>query len=216
MAKGIGFNPHLIEYANIREQCAFVHEDHPESATEKAMVLIRMAVERARRIQPIRKEKRKVEEKGLVVGGGLSGMTASLRLAEQGYEVYLIEREKELGGNLRESFYTLKGSNPQTLLQDLIKQVDRNPSIHFYSEAEIIEFEKKNGHYRTTIRHQNEEKGIDHGALILATGGKEVAPKGYLYGEDPRVITQRQLEKMIHLKDEKLKDLRSVVMIQCV
>ncbi len=117
MAKGMGFNPYLIEYANIREQCAFVHEDHPKLATEKAMTLIRMAVERARRIQPIRRGKQKVEKKGLVVGGGLSGMTASLRLAEQGYEVHLIERERELGGNLKESFYTLKGSNPQTLLQ---------------------------------------------------------------------------------------------------
>jgi len=223
MAKGMGFNPYLIEYANIREQCAFVHQNHPKLATEKAMTLIRMAVERARRIQPIRKGKERVEKKGLVVGGGLAGMTASLRLAEQGYEVYLIEKEKELGGNLREAFYTLKGSNPPTLLKDLIQQVENNESIHFFPEAEVLGFEKKNGIYRTKIRHQNvgdstlrEEKILDHGALILATGGKEVTPKGYLYGKDPRVMTQRQLEKMIHLSDEKLKDIHSVVMVQCV
>ena len=80
----------------------------------------------------------------------------------------------------------------------------------------MIGFERKNGHYRTKIRHQGEEKVLDHGAFILATGGKEVIPKEYLYGKDPRVITQRQLEKMIHLKDEGLKDVQSVVMIQCV
>jgi heterodisulfide reductase subunit A len=137
-------------------------------------------------------------------------------LAEQGYEVYLVEKGKELGGNLRESFYTLKGSNPQDLLSKLIKQVESNGSIHLYSEAEILGFEKKNGHYQTKIRHQNEEKILDHGALILATGGKEIIPKEYLYGEDSRVITQRQLEKMIHLDDKGLKDLHSVVMIQCV
>jgi heterodisulfide reductase subunit A len=216
MAKGMGFNPYLIEYANIREQCAFVHEDYVELATKKAMTLIRMAVERARRIQPIRRGKQKVEKKGLVVGGGLSGMSASLRLAEQGYEVHLIEKEKELGGNLRESFYTLKGSNPQILLQSLIKQVEKNGSIHLYTEAEVLGFEKKNGTYKTKIRYQNEEKILNHGALILATGGKEVTPKGYLYGEDNRVITQRQLEKMLLLKDEKLKGVNSVVMIQCV
>jgi len=223
MAKGMGFNPYLIEYANIREQCAFVHLDYPKLATEKAMALIRMAVERARRSQPVRKGKQKIDKKGLVVGGGLAGMTASLQLAQQGYEIYLIEKEKELGGNLRESFYTLKGSNPQDLLNKLIRQVETNESIHLYSEAEILGFEKKNGHYRTKIRHQNvgdstqrEEKILDHGALILATGGKEVTPKGYLYGEDPRVITQRQLEKIIHLKDGSLKDIHSVVMIQCV
>jgi heterodisulfide reductase subunit A len=216
MAKGMGFNPYLIEYANIREQCAFVHFDYPKLATEKAMALIRMAVEKAKRFQPIRKGKQKIDKKGLVVGGGLAGMTTSLHLAEQGYEVYLVEKGKELGGNLRESFYTLKGSNPQDLLSKLIKQVESNGSIHLYSEAEILGFEKKNGHYQTKIRHQNEEKILDHGALILATGGKEIIPKEYLYGKDVRVLTQRQLEKMIHLDNKGLKDLHSVVMIQCV
>ena len=223
MAKGMGFNPYLIEFANIREQCAYVHQGYPKLATEKAMTLIRMAVERARRIQPIRKGRERVEKKGLVVGGGLAGMTASLRLAEQGYEVYLIEREKELGGNLKEAFYTLKGSDPQTLLKSLIQKVEDNGSIHRYFEAEVLGFEKRNGAYRTKIRHQDvgdstlrEEKVLDHGALILATGGKEVVPKGYLYGKDPRVITQRQLERMIHGSDQKLKGIHSVVMVQCV
>jgi len=216
LARGMGFNPYLIEYANIREQCAFVHQEHPKFATEKAMTLIRMAVERARRIQPIRKGRERVEKKGLVVGGGLAGLTASLRLAEQGYEVYLIEKEKDLGGNLREASYTLRGSDPQALLKDLIQRVEDNESIHLFSETEVLGFEKKNGIYRTKIRHQGEEKILTHGALILATGGKEVVPQGYLYGEDPRVITQRQLERMIHLSDEKLKDIHSVVMVQCV
>jgi len=216
MAKGMGFNPGLIEYANIREQCAFVHQDHPGLATEKAMALIRMAAERARRDQPIRKGKQKVEKKGLIVGGGLAGMTASLRLAEQGFEVYLVEKEKELGGNLKESFYTLKGSDPQALLRDMIQKVEGRESIHLYSEAEVLRSERKNGHYRTAIRYQNEEKFLDHGTLILATGGKEVSPQGYRYGEDPRVMTQRQLERMIHLKDGALKDIHSAVMIQCV
>ncbi|HUL28990.1 MAG TPA: FAD-dependent oxidoreductase, partial [Thermodesulfobacteriota bacterium] len=192
MAKGMGFNPYLIEYANIREQCAFVHQDHPGMATEKAMALIRAAVERAKRSQPIRRGKQKIEKKGLVVGGGLAGMMASLQLAGQGYEVYLVEKAKALGGNLRESFYTLKGSKPQHLLKELVQQVEGSQSIHLYSEAEVVGFEEKNGHYRTKIRHQNEDKILDHGALILATGGKEVTPQGYLYGENPRVITQRQ------------------------
>jgi heterodisulfide reductase subunit A len=216
MAKGMGFNPTLIEYANIREQCAFVHQDYPELATEKAMALIRMTVERAKRLQPIRRGKQKVEKTGVVVGGGLAGMSASLRLAEQGYDVHLIEKGKELGGNLRESFYTLKGSQPQALLQDLVKKVEGFHSIHPYFETEIVGFERKNGNYRTRIRVGGEEKVLDHGTLILATGGKEVSPKGYLYGEDSRVITQRQLEKMIHSKDDALKNIRSVAMIQCV
>jgi heterodisulfide reductase subunit A len=94
--------------------------------------------------------------------------------------------------------------------------VERSSLIHRYCESEVIGFEKKNGHYRTKIHCKDEERTLDHGALILATGGKEVAPNGYLYGEDPRVITQRQLEKMIHLKDKSLEDVRFLVMIQCV
>ncbi len=216
MAKGMGFNPYLIEYANIREQCAFVHKDHPKLATEKAMTLIRMAVERAKRIQPIRKGNQKVERKGLVVGGGVAGMTAALRLAEQGFGVYLIEKEKEFGGNLKHSFYTLKGSDPQSLLKDLVQKVNDQPSIRSYLETEVIGFEKRNGHYQTKIRRPNGEEVLDHGALVLATGGREVTPKEYLFGENPRVITQRQLEKMIHLKDAGLREIRSAVMIQCV
>jgi len=216
MAKGMGFNPYLIEYANIREQCAFVHQAHPTLATEKALGLIRMAVERARKIQPIRKGWHKVEKRGLVVGGGVAGMTAALRLAEQGYEVHLIEKEKELGGNLRESYYILKGSSPKALLEDLIQKVKDSPLVHPYLQTEITGFQKKNNHYQTRFRHPGGETSIDHGVLILATGGKEVTPKEYLYGKDPRVITQRQLEKMIYLKDEGIKDLQSVVMIQCV
>jgi heterodisulfide reductase subunit A len=216
MARGMGFSPTLIEYANIREQCAFVHEAHPRAATQKAAALIKMAVERARRIQPIRRGRQKVEKKGVVVGGGLAGLTASLRLAEQGYEVSLIEKEKEIGGNLKDSFYTLKASDPQALLRELIEGVRENRNIRLFTEAVVKGFERRNGNYRTKILHQGEEKALDHGALILATGGKEITPQDYLYGKDPRVMTQRQLEKMIHLKDEGLKGVRSVVMIQCV
>jgi len=216
MARGMGFNPFLMEFANIREQCAFVHREFPELATQKAMTLIRMAVERARRVQPLRKGSQKVEKKGLVVGGGVAGMTASLRLAERGYEVFLVEKEKEPGGNLRGSYYTLKGSDPQLLLNDLIQKVKSSPLIHLYSETEVSGCERKNGRYQTKIRYPGGEEILDHGVIILATGGKEVTPKEYLYGEDPGVMTQKELEKMIHFRDSGLKDLRSVVMIQCV
>ncbi len=222
MAKGMGFNPYLIEYANIREQCAFVHSDS-KLATEKAMALIKAGVERARRFQPIRVGRQKIDKRSLIIGGGLAGMTASLQLARQGYEIYLIEKEKELGGNLKESFYTLKGSNPQNLLKELLGEVKSHGSIHVFTETEILGSGKKNGHYQTKIRHQKvgdsndrEETVLEHGALILATGGKEMIPQEYLYREDPRVMTQRQLEKMIHLNDQGLKDVHSVVMIQCV
>jgi heterodisulfide reductase subunit A2 len=216
MVRGIGFNASLIEYANIREQCAWVHRDFPGLATDKAMALIRVGVERARRILPLRRGKQKVEKRALVVGGGAAGMTASLRLAEQGYEVDLVEREKELGGNLRESCFTLKGSDSGAFLRDLVEKVASANLIHLYLGAEVTGCESKNGRYRTTVRAEDGEKVLAHGALILATGGKEIVPNTYLYGQDTRVITQRRLEKLIHTNDVGLKDLHRFVMIQCV
>ena len=216
MARGMGFNPYLIEYANIGEQCALVHSGFPREATAKAFTLIRMAVERARRIQPLRRGSHQVERKGLVVGGGVAGMIASLRLAEQGYEVFLVEREQELGGNARKSYYTLRGEDPQRFLEELIQKVKGNPLIHLFLGAEVIGCERKNGQYRTGIRTSEGEERIDHGVVILATGGREIRPKEYLYGEDSRVMTQREFERAIHIQEEALRSLRSVVMIQCV
>ncbi len=216
MARGMGFNPYLIEFANIREQCALVHSGFPREATEKAFTLIRMAVERARRIQPLRRGSHGIERKGLVVGGGVAGMTASLRLAEQGYEVFLVEREKELGGNARNAFYTIRGENPQPFLEDLIYKIKSHSLIHLFLGAEVLGCERKDGHYRTRIGTSEGEEAVDHGVVIVATGGREIRPKEYLYGEDPRVMTQREFERAIHVRDEGLGDLRSVVMIQCV
>jgi len=191
MARGMGFNPTLIEYANIREQCAFVHQAYPELATEKAVALITMAVERARRLQPIRRGSQPVEKTGVVVGGGLAGMSAALRLAEQGYRVHLIERGKELGGNLRESFYTIKGSQPQVLLQELIKKVEGFPSIQRHFEAEVVGFERRNGELPDEDPRGGRRGDSGSRGPCPGQGGKEVLPRAYLYGEDSRVITQR-------------------------
>lgn len=216
MAEDAGLNPYLIEYANIDAQCLLVHKEYKESAIQKAITLINMAVERARRIQPILKKTYNVKKSALVVGGGLSGMISSLRMAEQGYEVFLVEREEELGGNLKESFYTLKGSDPQLLLKDLRKKVEASSFIHLYLGTEVTDFSKKNGYFTTKVINPDGEFLIDHSALILATGGKEIIPQEYLYGEDSRIITQRQLEKMIFFKDKKIDEFKQIAMIQCV
>lgn len=212
----IGLNPYLIEYANINDQCFLVHKEYKELAIQKAVTLITMAVERARRIKPIQRKTYNIMKNALVIGGGVSGMISSLRMADHGYEVFLIEKEKELGGNLRESFYTLRGSDPQLLLNDLRKKVEANDFIHLYLEAEVEGFSRKDGYFRTKVINPNGEVFIDHAVLILATGGKEIKPKEYLYGEDPRIITQRQLEKMIYLNDLKIGEFKQIAMIQCV
>jgi heterodisulfide reductase subunit A len=206
----------VIEYADIWEGCGLVHGQDSSETTHKAKVLMEVAVERARRLQPIKKGLSPVSKRGLVVGGGIAGLTASLNLSLQGYDVYLVEREDELGGKARHTCYTLKGSNPQAFLRDLIERVEKNRRIRVFKKAGVKHLEGHGGNYRTLISVDGGEEALEHGVIILATGGKEIKPHEYLYGEDPRVVTQRDLEGLIHSEDERIRGLNGAVMIQCV
>jgi heterodisulfide reductase subunit A len=216
MARGAGLSPHVFEYANIGEQCAYVHSNDSRLATEKAKVLIRSAVARARWLNPLKEAGKEVASKALVVGAGLSGLSAAVSLAEQGIDVVLLEKEDDLGGNASQSFYTLNGSDPQGFLRDLIGRVEAHPRVTIWKRAEIESFSGHWGDFRTRVSVDGEMRELTHGAVILATGAHETRPKEYLYGEEPGVITQRELERMVHEDDTRLDGLKSVVMIQCV
>jgi heterodisulfide reductase subunit A len=209
-----GLNPYLFEMANIRDQCSWVHMHEPEKATEKAKDLVRSVVAKARLLKPLKKPLINVTPIGLVIGGGVSGMTAALELARQGFEVHLVEREKELGGHLRKIYYLLENENPKEKLDALIKAVTENDKIHVHMGAEVIEVNGFVGNFKSKIRYKNgKEKQVQHGIVIVATGASEYKPNEYLYGKDPRVMTQHELEEKIATGNFKAK---SVVMIQCV
>jgi heterodisulfide reductase subunit A-like polyferredoxin len=216
-----GLNPYLFELANIRDQCSWVHMHEPERATQKAKELLSMAVAKARLLKPLHPASITIEPKALVIGGGLSGLTASLSLSNQGYEVYLVEKEKVLGGNLRRVYYTLNGSDPQKLLRDTIQKAEGNKRIHIYKDTEIEDVSGYVGNFKTTIKTGAgiQEKGlreIAHGIIIVATGARESVPKEYLYGENDRIITQSDLEKQLSEKRPEIRELKNIVMIQCV
>jgi heterodisulfide reductase subunit A-like polyferredoxin len=210
-------NKYLFEMANIRDQCSWVHATHMPEATEKAKDLVRMAVARAVTLEPLHESPAEIKRKGLVIGGGLSGMTAALELARQGYEAVLVEKEKELGGNLRRIHYTTEGADPQALLASLTAQVEKEPKITVYKGAEVKDFSGYIGNYTTEIiTDSGDIVEIEHGVVILATGGTEYQPTEYLYGQSDKVLTQLELEEKIAGKSKEVKQLDSVVMIQCV
>jgi len=210
-----GLNPYLFEMTNIRDQCSWVHMHEPKEATEKAKDLVRSIVAKAKLLKPLKKPLINVTPVGLIIGGGVSGMTAALELAKQGFEVHLVEREKELGGHLRKIYYLLEeDDDPKEKLNTLIEAVKENDKIHVYLESEVADLSGFVGNFKSKIKQRNgDEKEVEHGIVIVATGATEYKPTEYLYGEDPRVMTQHELEEKIANGKFKAKN---VVMIQCV
>jgi heterodisulfide reductase subunit A-like polyferredoxin len=213
-----GLNPYLFEMANIRDQCSWVHMNQKEEATSKAHDLVRMAVANTRLMRPLSRLNKPVTKRGLVIGGGLSGMSAALGLAEQGFDVLLVEKDSELGGNLRHLYTTLNGKDVQQLLREKRERVMGHPCIKVLLNARITTFSGYVGNFKTelTLGPEKVVHEVEHGVTIVATGGEELKPREYLYGEDPRVLTQLELEKLLATDGKKTSDLTEVLMIQCV
>jgi heterodisulfide reductase subunit A len=211
-------NKFLFEMANIRDQCSWVHMRDKRVATEKAKDLVRMAVARALFIEPLAEQSLGVVQKGLVIGGGIGGMTAALKLAEQGFEAYLVEKEAELGGNLRNIYSTLEGEDVQAFLGETIARVREHPLIHVITNALVVDFSGSKGNFTTglMIAPGMTYRKIEHGIVIVATGAEEAKPREYLYGQDPRVMTQLEFEELMAKRPEEAAQKRRVVMIQCV
>jgi len=211
-----GLNRYLFDMANIRDQCSWVHMTQPKEATEKAKDLVRMAIAKAALLDPLSTQTVPMNQKALVIGGGLAGMTAAQKIAQAGYEVYLVEKESELGGKARSIYYTLDGSDVQSHLERLSGEVKKDPRIHPMTGTSVEEIGGFVGNFKTKVRNGNEAKEFDHGVIVVATGGEEYRPKEYLYGQDARVITQKELEEWMVLHPDKLDHLKNVVMIQCI
>jgi heterodisulfide reductase subunit A len=213
-----GLNRYLFEMANIRDHCSWVHMHEKEDATSKARDLVRMAIANARLIRPLEQLTKGVIKRGLVIGGGLAGMTAALGLAEQGFEAVLVEKENELGGNLRFLKTTLDGKDIPEYLEQLKARVTQNLRIQAFTNAVVTDFSGYVGNFKTSLmvgpgRFTRE---VEHGIAIVATGGEELKPREYLYGEDKRVLTQLELEGLLAADGRKAGEWKKVVMIQCV
>lgn len=213
-----GLNPHLFEMANIREQDSWVHRAVPDTATDKAKELVAMSVAKARKLGPITRNTFDVDRRALVIGGGLAGMTAALSIARQGFGVYLVEREAELGGNLRNIHIgTFNGDDPQTLLSETVAAVFSEPRITVLTEAQMLDVGGYTGQYRSQVRKADgSELELHHGVIVVTTGARGITPTEYLYGKHPNVITQRELEERLANHQSPISNIQSIVMIQCV
>ena len=211
-----GINQYFFEMANIREHDSWVHSKEKEAATQKAKDITRMSVARARYLEPLQEIDLPVDKRALVVGGGIAGMTCALSIANQGHEVYLLEKEPELGGMARRLYFTLEGLDVQAYLRELREKVYSHPSIHVYLNAVVVEATGYVGNFVTKVTSEGRDREIKHGATIIAVGAQEYKPAEYLYGEEERVLTSVELGERIAGGDEGVTHAQSLVMIQCV
>ncbi len=216
MLRGKGLMDIRLECINIGEQCADVHTDDVLKATKKALVLVKAGIKKLKYASSPNVGKKKLHSRVLVVGGGVSGLASSLSLAEQGMPVTLVEKDEELGGLARSAYYTLKGSDIQHLVTDLVSRVEKNAAIEVLKKAELKKLSGVWGNFRSQVVCGGENSEIEHGAVIVATGGREVVPDEYLYGRNEYVVTQRAFEGLLVNGDERAIHAREIVMIQCV
>jgi heterodisulfide reductase subunit A-like polyferredoxin len=215
-----GLNQYLFAMTNIRDQCSWVHKDDPAAATDKAVDLMSMAIARARHLKPLQTGQLPVNASALIIGGGLAGMTAALGIADQGFEVHLVEKEPALGGMLRSVHTTLERADVQPYLRELVAKVQSNPKIHVYLNAKPAKVSGHVGNFKSVLNVAGSEKPVSHGVVIIAVGGRERSTDLYLNGRNPHVTTQSRLEASLaggSLPPELAgKPDPTVVMIQCV
>ncbi len=216
-----GLNPYLFEMTNIREQCSWVHTKEKDKATEKAKELLRMATAKARNLRPLPRKTVSIEQKALVVGGGIAGICAALDISNQGIPTILVEKELKLGGRLNE-IATLSPSNINSseFLKDKLDQI-QSSKVQVHTNCEIEGIEGFVGNFDVTLKSKDKKSGkkmhgLKVGAIILAIGAEVYDPKDkFSYDKYPNIITNHELEKQLAHKKNPFKG-KKVAFILCV
>ncbi len=210
-----GVNQYLFEFVNIREQCSWVHMNLPQAATEKAQTLIGMGVARARLLEPLEETEVEVTPSCLVIGGGIAGMSAALNLANQGFEVHLVEKEAQFGGmllNLNKLFAT--NNEAEHLIDPIVDKIENHDQIHVHLSTKVKEVSGFVGNFSVTLDKKGDEGQVSVGTIIIATGADEFKPIGqYRYGRVDGVLTQLELEKQMK---KGMVNRHNIVVINCV
>ncbi len=201
-----GLNPLLSEFLRLREDVIYVHKDR-EKMLKKALALIRSGVERVRRGKQAPTPVDTFTPRALVIGAGLSGLTAASEIAANGFPVTLVEREEKIGGRIE---YLER--EQRDYVNNLASKVEKTPNITLYRDAKLEKVDGHAGNFHAIVESKDGEISIDAGVIIVATGAKEYKPEGFLYGEDPRVTTQTELGAKIREGEVS----KRVAMVQCV
>ncbi|MFA5780937.1 MAG: CoB--CoM heterodisulfide reductase iron-sulfur subunit A family protein [Bacteroidales bacterium] len=196
-----GLNPYLFQMANIREHVSWVHTDRAK-ATKKARALVSAAINRVNYHEPLIERSVDINPATLIIGGGISGITAALEIADAGKKIFLIEKSHKLGGHTAEIDLTYPYFySAQQLIKPLIERVKNNKNIELFLETEVKEISGYIGNFETIISSKNTDKiKLTFGNIIVAIGLSPMDPsplKNYGYGKFPDVITSSEFENML-------------------
>jgi len=214
--KNAGLNKYLFEMTNIRNHNSWVHKSTPEIATEKAKDLVRMAVAKSALSEPLKEEKISLNDRVVVIGGGVAGMASAQSLASQGYETHIVEKNAELGGEALKLYKTAQGEDAQKELGKMLTNIDQNDNITVHLNTTIESVDGFVGNFKSDFIKNGEKFSLDYGISVIATGAKAYETEEYSYGKDDRIIGTLDLDKMFMENNPKLDKVNSAVFIQCV
>jgi len=199
------------------DPCYMDVQDITNVQVESVETITKMAIARIRHADVSHNRPETIVQKVLVAGAGPAGMTAALSVAENGYDVILVEKSDALGGNLKWLAKGLGTRNFRDKAEQLIGKIENHPHIQLFTGTTIIHSTEKGGSFSTILETADNSTAIvEHGAVILAVGGKEASTTAYEYNNSPWVITLKELEEDLEKGDDDTAKLDCVVMIQCV
>ena len=210
-----GLNKYLFEFVNLREHCSWAHMDRHDEATLKAKDLVRMGAAKVALLSPQEDLSTDVIRACLVMGGGISGLSASMTLANQGYHVELVEKKDRLGGLLKDINNVFPSNEPTSrFLDPLISSVLKHENIDVHLESELDDMKGFIGNFMVTLKKNSKREELNVGAIIVSTGAEELKPAGsFGYGIFENVMTQLEFEREFKGNYD---DLNRIVMINCV
>jgi heterodisulfide reductase subunit A2 len=210
-----GIKRSAIGLVDLREACAWIHQDDPVNATEKAWDLIRMEIAALNYRRESDDVTVSVCPEAMVVGTGPAGLSAACALARLGFKVHLVERGSNPGGmlNLISHVYP-SDKRASEKIKGFVDEVDKNSLIHFYPKARVHSITGFAGNFNVQVSSSAGEQRLRVGAVILASGARVWLPHGlYRYGKLTNVITQMELERQFIKGPHEIK---TAVFIQCV
>ncbi|MHA1268484.1 MAG: CoB--CoM heterodisulfide reductase iron-sulfur subunit A family protein [Candidatus Helarchaeota archaeon] len=211
--KEAGLNPFLFQFVNIRDQCSWVHANQPDMAQEKAKDLIRMGVSKVSLLEPLDVIRVSITPVALVIGGGISGMSAALILSNQGYQVFLVEKDSELGGTLRNLYKVFPDNKKSSDILKIKELIENNKNITIFTSSIVKNIEGFIGNFVVDIQTSSQVKQIKVGIIIVAVGAENLKPVGLYNYNGENIITQLELENL--LKNGNI-TADNIIMIQCV